>query len=255
MTSTEDQLPPYEGDQLPPAEEVYLRPYDPARPYGYSIPIHDRMDGTYRHPSPSMTAEHCINFWGTIAIPDEIVLQANSAYYRARQSEIEDDIVEIMRLWTIRWLEKNPEPPKKGRPHAIKAAEDAHSAQWRKEHEVHRLKELPKVQAKRPERLMIYENVQLVRVAQMYSRAPREADQHEEVMNYPIEMRNGQSTVREIYKSHRLDWIVDAIKSVDEPDSPPDISSEVEEIRDFLREWKFEREEERIKALQRANNY
>lgn len=238
-------------DQLPPAEEVPLPPYDPSRPYGYWIPLHDRMDGTYRHPAPSSTAEHCINFWGTISIPDEIVLQANGAYYRARQSEIDDDMTEIMRLWTIEWLKSNPEPPEKGRPHAIKAAKDAHTAQWHKEYETHRLSVLPKSAAKRAERLMVYDNVQLVRVAQMYSRAPRDPVQREEVMNYPVELRSGASTVREIYKSHRLDWIVDAIRSIDEPDSPPDISSDVEEIKDLLRDMKFEQNEERIKELER----
>ncbi|WP_461171212.1 hypothetical protein [Arthrobacter sp. Z1-15] len=84
---------------------------------------------------------------------------------------------------------------------------------------------------------MIYDNAQLVRVAQTCSRAPRDPVQREEVMNYPIELRDGQSTIREIYKTYRLDWIVDAIRAVDEPDSPPDISSDVEDIRDFLREW------------------
>lgn len=254
MAVTEDQLPPYEEVQ-PPYEEVQPPPYDPARPYGYVIPLHDRMDGTYRHPSPSSTAEHCINFWSTVQIPDEIVLQANGAYYRARQREIDDDMTEIMRLWTIEWLKSNPEPPEKGRPYAIKAAKDAHSARWRKEHEVHRLSVLPKSEAKRAERLMIYDNVQLVRVAQMVSRAPRDPVQREEVLNYPIELRDGQSTVREIYKTYRLDWIVDSIRAIDEPDSPEDISSDVEGIHTLLRQIKFEMDEARIRELERENSY
>ena len=104
------------------------------------------MDGTYYHPAPSATAEHCINFWATVEIPDRIITQVEDAYYDDRQREIKEDIDEIMRTWSAEWVKANPEP-------GNWAGEDKveeYNQRWRDAHEVHRLKVLPEVEASRP---------------------------------------------------------------------------------------------------------
>ncbi|MGK3708673.1 hypothetical protein [Arthrobacter sp. IK3] len=215
--------------------------------YGVAVGLFDRMDGSYFHPAPSATAEHCITFWGTVHIPDEIITQVENAYYRDRQQEIEEDMEETMRLWTVEWMKANPEPGN----WASASKVEEYNQRWRDEHEVHRLKVLPSVEAKRPLALGSYDAPQIIRAAQMNSNRPdpkRWPGEATKVMLHPVELFEGEMTVGDIGEKYRLARILSYIQKPIKTDIEARILEAIGETNQLLHAWQFERGEDRVAA-------
>lgn len=221
--------------------------------FGAPVRLFDRMDGTYYHPAPSATAEHCINFWANVAIPDEIITQVENAYYKDRQQEIDEDMEETMRVWTVEWMKANPEP---GR-WASNYETEAYNQRWRDEHEVHRLKVLPEVEARRPLHLGSYDAPQIIRAAQMGKHCPdseKFPGEIDKVMMHPVEFFSGELVrVHEIHKRYQLPRIAPYIQGLVKPDNEVRILEAIGETNQLLHAWQFERSEDRIRALEEEN--
>lgn len=221
---------------------------------GSPVKLFDRTDGTYYHPAPSATAEHCINFWANVEIPDEIITQVENAYYNDRQLEIDEDMEETMRAWTVEWMESNPEPGK----WASKFDTENYNQRWRDEHEVHRLKVLPGVEARRPLALGSYDSTQIIRASQMAAHHPdpnKFPDEVPKVLMHPIELFDGEMAVHEIEKKYRLARIAPYIAGLVKPDNEARMLEAIGETNQLLHAWQFERSEDRIKAVEELNGF
>ena len=216
---------------------------------GSPVKLFDRNDGTYLHPSPSATAEHCINFWANIEIPDDIIAQVESAYYNDRQQEIVDDMEDAMRDWTHDWMKTNPEPPVKAGP----AATEQYNQRFRKEHEEYRQQIIPEVEGRRPIALGSYDSKQIIRAAQMGMRAPDKnkfPDEVAKVMLHPIELFDGEMAVHEIHKEYKLSRISPYIMEMVKDDNEAKMLEAIGTTNELLSAWQYERSEDRIHELQ-----
>lgn len=221
--------------------------------FGNPVRLFDRYDGTYFHPAPSATAEHCINFWASVRIPDEIITQAKNAYHADRQQEINDDMEDTMREWTIRWMKENPEPGRKAGP----AATEEYNQRFRDEHEVHRQKILPSVEAKRPLHLGSYDAPQIIRAVQMGLHCPNPdffPDEVPKVMEHPVELIGGNLAVYDIWKKYDLNRVMPYITDLVKPDTTAAMLEAMSLTNELLSAWQFERNEERIAAMERGDS-
>lgn len=184
-----------------------------------AVPLFDRMDSTYLHPTPFRTAEKCIAFWSTVEIPDAIVDQASDAYLKANDNELDVRMTEEMEAWQQRWFAANPQP-----------AKEKHIPEWeakfKAEREQYRLAILPRVQEEmaenRPSGLGEYDATQLIRAAQMWYHAPSPSkypEEDEKVRDHQIELFDGYMTVEEIEVRYGLSRIHDAIRRIYPDDS------------------------------------
>lgn len=183
--------------------------YHPESP----VKLFDRNDGSYLHPSPSATAEHCITFWSNVEVPDEIIDRSVDAYYGDRVQEVEDDMNAAMAEWTNDWAAKNPE--------GKKTAKSDRDAKYRAEHEAHRQSILPRVEAKRPDQMGSYDSRQLVRSYQMAINRPNPdkfPEESEKVLNHEIQLFDETLTVRDIQIKYQLHRIGSTIEGKAKPD-------------------------------------
>jgi hypothetical protein len=166
------------------------------------IRLFDRTDGSFLNPAPSATADHCVQFWSNVEIPDEIIDQVADAYAKFRSEEIDKDMEQLMGQWRASWEAQNPAPKDKHLPE--------YQQRFKDEYEQHRLSILPRVEAKRPERLGQYDTRQLIRAAKMLVHRPnsqRFPGEGDKVLNEPIELFDETLTVLEIDKKYSL-WDV-----------------------------------------------
>jgi hypothetical protein len=163
------------------------------------IKLFDRTDGSFLNPAPSATADHCIEFWSNVEIPDEIIDQVAAAYLKFRSEEIDSDMAQAMAQWRAEWEEQNPIPKNRHLPE--------YQQRFKDEYEQYRLSVLPGVVAKRPERLGQYDTRQLIRATKMGWHRPnakRFPDEEQKVLNEPIELFDETLTVLEIHKKYSL---------------------------------------------------
>ncbi|MBG0738674.1 hypothetical protein IV500_04465 [Paeniglutamicibacter antarcticus] len=166
------------------------------------IRLFDRADGSFLNPAPSATADHCIQFWSRVEIPDEVIDQVADAYVKYRSEEIDRDLDQTMARWRANWEKQNPVPKDRHLPE--------YQQRFKQEYEQHRLSALPGVVAKRPERLGEYDTRQLIRAAKMLAHRPnsqRFPGEGDKVLNEPIELFDETLTVLEIDKKYSL-WDV-----------------------------------------------
>lgn len=166
------------------------------------IRLFDRTDGSFLNPAPSATAEHCIEFWSRVEIPDEIIDQVVDAYAKNRSDEIDRDMEQIMAQWTARWQGQNPEPKSR---HL-----GDYQQRFRDEHEQYRLSVEPSVVAKRPERLGQYDTRQLIRATKMLIHRPhpdRFPGEDGKVLNEKIELFDEELTVLDIEHKYGLSQV------------------------------------------------
>jgi hypothetical protein len=217
----------------------------PQTPSGIATtPLFDRSDGTFLKPGPSTTAEHCINFWNNVTIPDEIITQAEDVYSNRRTKEVEDGLEAQVMAWAQQWLLENPQPKKK-------ADIDAWNARFAAEREPVLTRVREELEAERPMWLGSYDARQLVRAAQMYFHIPHPDKYLEEnikVRDHPIELFDEILTVEDIEAKYRLWSMHGALERVFEDTTQKDISSElrflnrnIEVIRDEIMEGRRER--------------
>jgi hypothetical protein len=180
------------------------------QPQEASIKLFDRTDGSFLNPAPSATAEHCIEFWTHVEIPDEIIDQVFDAYAKDRKEEIDSDMDQAMAQWREQWVADNP-APRGGR-----QLED-HQARYTADFEQHRLSILPGIVAKRPEGLGQYDARQLIRTTKMIinrphpSKFPGESDK---VLAEKIELFDEELTVMEIERKYRLSRVRIAMEKI-----------------------------------------
>lgn len=185
--------------------------YHPESP----VKLFDRNDGTYLHPSPSATAEHCITFWSNVEVPDEVIDRSVDAYYEDRAGEVNDDMNLAMAAWTDDWASKNPEGKK-----TAKSTEER-NLKFRVEHEAHRRSILPEAEAKRPAAMGSYDARQLVRSFQMALNRPNPEkfpEESEKVLNHEIQLFDETLTVRDIQIKYQLHRIGNTIEGKVKPD-------------------------------------
>lgn len=163
------------------------------------IRLFDRTDGSFLNPAPSATADHCIQFWSNVEIPDEIIDQVVDAYAKFRSDEIDRDMEAEMGKWRAGWEQQNPVP------------KDKHLAEYQQrfkdEYEQYRQSILPRVAGKRPERLGQYDTRQLIRAAKMLIHRPnsqRFPGEGDKVLNEPVELFDETLTVLEIDEKYSL---------------------------------------------------
>lgn len=178
------------------------------------IRLFDRTDGSFLNPAPSATAEHCIQFWSTVRIPDEIIDQVVVAYAADRAQEIDEDMDQAMAQWRARWEEQNPAPKQR---HL-----EEYQDRFKAEYEQHRQAILPGVVAKRPERLGEYDVPQLIRAAKMIRKRPspeRFPGQEDKVLDEPVELFHETLTVMEIESKYKLSRIKDSMDRIHRTDN------------------------------------
>jgi hypothetical protein len=150
--------------------------------------IFDRNDGSFLLPSPSKTSQHCIRFWGTVNVPDDIALVFDRMYSaRGLREKAMPEFAPALKE-RAEWLAQNPDATRTERVLA-----------WRRIKQEHNL----------PARgfdLSNYEVVPLLRAAQMYYHAPSERfpEEREAVMNHQIELLDETLTVKEIEEKYRF---------------------------------------------------
>jgi hypothetical protein len=179
--------------------------YHPESP----VKLFDRNDGSYLHPSPSATAEHCITFWSNVEIPDDIISQTEEVYRADRDQEVDDDMTAAMASWTDEWADANPEGKKTPR------STDERNAKYRSEHEAYRLSILPEVEAKRPLAMGSYDSRQLIRAYQMVVNRPNPdkfPEESEKVLNHEMQLFDEVATIRDIHLKYQLHRIGGNIK-------------------------------------------
>lgn len=166
-----------------------------------TTPLFDRNDGTFFKPAPSSTAEHCINFWSNVAIPDQIVTQLENVYYNTRLKQVQKQIDDQTEAWAQQWIAANPKPKR-----------TSNVAEWDARFDVERkafmdpLRE--ELQSKRPMKLGMYDSRQLVRAAQMLYHAPSPnkfpVQENIKVWDHQIELYREVLTVEQIQTTYSL---------------------------------------------------
>lgn len=150
--------------------------------------IFDRNDGSFLLPSPSKTSQHCIRFWGTVNVPDDIALVFDRTYSaRGLREKATPEYAPALKE-REEWFAQNPDATRTERVLA-----------WKR---IKRERGLPA----RNFDLSNYEVVPLLRAAQMYYHAPSERfpEEREAVMNHQIELLDETLTVREIEEKFRF---------------------------------------------------
>lgn len=151
--------------------------------------IFDREDGSFLLPSPSKTAQHCIRFWSTVHVPDDIGLVFDRTYSsRGMQEKAKPEFAPALKE-RQEWAAENPDATRTERVLA-----------WR------RIKEERGLPARGFDLGSSYEVVPLLRASQMYYHAPSERfpEEREAVMNHPVELLDETLTVREIEEKYRF---------------------------------------------------
>lgn len=150
------------------------------------LKLFDRKDGTFLNPPASKTAEHCIEFWSTVTIPDEIVVAFRDAQRAEREQRIENERTdqEAFEAWYRQWIQSHPG-----------ATQAQYNAAWRRH-----------VEEKNPS-LAYQDASQAIRALQMVRRCPDEkrwADEAKKVYDHEIETWDGVVTALELCKQHKL---------------------------------------------------
>lgn len=172
------------------------------------VKLFDRNDGSFFKPSPSSTAEHCLNFWSNITIPDEIISQAESVYHERRNTEVESGVTQRVADWQTNWLDENPKPRFKV---------EAWEAQFTKDHAAFAAQAREELTNERPMWLGTYDSRQLVRAAQMLYHAPhpdRFPDENIKVRDHEIELFTETLTVEQIQAKYKLYQMHHAMEKV-----------------------------------------
>lgn len=180
------------------------------RPHGEPmVALFDRNDGSFLHPSPSSTAEHCINFWSKAAIPDEVISQFEKAYLARYEEIFNRSFASRMAEFERKWRGEHPAPRKEKDLPAYEAelqsAKDAVSDQITD----------AAVQETTPQ-LVSYDIRQLIRATQMVWHRPRPKFENEgdKVLDYQVELYDGPMTLRDIaikYRLEELHWTMEEI--------------------------------------------
>lgn len=179
------------------------------------VRLFNRSDGSFLKPSPSSTAEHCINFWSSVNIPDEIIEQAEKAYAAVREEEIATDMETASKSWAASYVAENPQPRREGK------ELDKWTGRYQAELEAYQESIVDGITNSRPRYLGSYDARQVVRAAQMYHHRPHGLKFPEEsfrVLDYQVELFDGVMTVEEIERVYQMDKIYFCLEEVQKDD-------------------------------------
>lgn len=179
------------------------------------VRLFNRSDGSFLKPSPSSTAEHCIDFWSHVAIPDEIIEQAERTFSATRAEEIAADMDAATNNWSERYEASNPRPKREGR------EAERWDAQYEADRQAYRDSIEEGITNSRPRFLGSYDARQIVRAAQMYYHRPHSVkfpEESDKVLDYQIELFDGVMSVEEIervYQMHKIHYCLEEIQKDD----------------------------------------
>ncbi|MGK3708804.1 hypothetical protein [Arthrobacter sp. IK3] len=191
------------------------------------VRLFDRGDGSFMKPSPSATAEHCIGFWSSIEVPDEVIDQVIAEYAVFRTEEINARIESEMSSWVRAWKAENIPPKREGR------ELDRFQARYTEEFNAYQESIKPGIFAEHPNQLGSYDVRQLVRATQMRRHRPHPAKFPEEtakVMDHEIELFDEVLTVGEIDEKYRLTNVARAMDSIFPPKPNPEVQEALEQL-------------------------
>lgn len=167
------------------------------------VKLFDRTDGTYFRPPPSATAEHCVEFWSNVSIPDEVVTHFENAYFQERDAEVLADRNDLDAEFSHQWLQGNPEPKRE-------KAKEEYNARFRADLEAYHRSILPGLEAKRPLHAGNMDATQLLRASRMFYEQPDRAKfpgEADKVMGHEVELYNETLTVGDIERKYELSRI------------------------------------------------
>lgn len=179
------------------------------------VRLFNRNDGSFFKPSPSSTAEHCIEFWSSVPIPDEIIDQAEKTYAKVRDAEVAADMNTASATWTERYLSENPQPKRDKDLAAWTATYDAELKEYQDSIR-------PGIESSRPLRLGNYDSRQIVRAAQMYFHQPdyvKFREESDKLMNHQVELFDTIMTVGEIERTYQMSSIHYCLEEIHKDDS------------------------------------
>ncbi|MCC3292825.1 hypothetical protein [Arthrobacter sp. zg-Y1110] len=193
------------------------------------VRLFDRGDGTFLKPSPSATADHCIDFWSRIDVPDVVIDQVVSEYAVFRNNEIVERIDEEMTAWSKAWKadERNAPPKRPGKDL------ERLQARYQEEFDARQTAIKPQIYAEHPNQLGAYDVRQLVRAAQMRRHRPHVSkfpEEMEKVLRHQVELFDETLTVDQIEDKYRLSKVGHAMDSI----FPPKPNPEVQEALEYL---------------------
>lgn len=179
------------------------------------VRLFNRSDGSFLKPSPSSTAEHCINFWSNVNIPDEIIEQAEKTYAAVRAEEIATDLEAASNRWAASYLAENPQPRREGKDM------DKWTERYNTELVAYQDEITEGITNSRPRYLGSYDARQIVRAAQMYHHRPHSLkfpQESDRVLDYQVELFDGVMTVEEIERVYQMDKIHFCLEEVQRDD-------------------------------------
>jgi hypothetical protein len=180
------------------------------------VRLFNRSDGSFLKPSPSSTAEHCIQFWSNVTIPDEVIEQAEQTYDHVRGEEIATEMDAETDAWSERYVANNPRPRREGRDL------DRWEAQYAVDRDAFRDSIEEVITSRRPRYLGSYDARQIVRAAQMYHHRPhslRFPEESRKVLDYQVELFDGVMSVDEIERVYEMDKIHFCLEEIIKDDS------------------------------------
>lgn len=204
------------------------------------VRLFDRGDGSFLKPSPSATAEHCINFWSRIDVPDAVIDQVFDEYAVLRNSEITARLEEEMNAWSVEWKAANPSPKREGK------ELERLQARYVEEFDAHQESITERIYQEHPNQLGAYDARQLVRAAQMRLHRPHPGkfpEETEKVMNHQIELFDETLTVAEIDEKYRLTKIAHAMQSIFPPKPNPEAQRALETLEQINTNLVYQRNE------------
>lgn len=181
-----------------------------------AVKLFDADNGTYTNPAPSKTADHCIEFWSNVEVPDKVIQQMFKAFGEQWAKDNDQAEEELKTEFRSQWEESNPRPNK-----------PRHVQEWEAQRELvleESFAPLNGVFLRTPRRLKAFDGGQLVRAARMWQCAPHPdkfPEEHEKVMEHEVELFDETLTVRQIEDKYFLQQILPAFDHV-EPDMDPE---------------------------------
>lgn len=180
------------------------------------VRLFNRSDGSFLKPSPSSTAEHCIQFWSNVTIPDEVIEQAEQTYDHVRSEEIATEMDAETDAWSERYVASNPRPRRGGRDL------DRWEEQFELDREAYRASIEEAITSRRPRYLGSYDARQIVRAAQMYHHRPHSLkfpEESQKVLDFQVELFDCVMSVDEIERVYEMDKIHFCLEEISKDDS------------------------------------
>jgi hypothetical protein len=162
------------------------------------VKLYNRAGGSFFWPWPSSTAEHCISFWSSVEVPDEIISQFVSTYHERRKNEVAQGAAQRTDEWKQKWLQENPKPRFKT---------DDWEAKFQSDRAHFTAQVTDELTNERPMKLGLYDARQLILAAQMLYHLPDSRKfpaENIKVRDHAVELYQETLTVEQINDKYKL---------------------------------------------------